>query len=300
MILWTRQREVRIAPLSDSPSGMFSLDLFQYSRHVRYRLLIIVWLLTDLAVFTLAYTLAYFLRVGFVLSTDFPINPYLTTTLIAAVVWMGVLLSTRTFTLTRSQRALKTFTYLAYAALVGCAAFALTFYFLYGLFFSRLLLVYAFALSLVLSWIWHVLYGSILRAALRKDPAEFPTLIVGVTRESERLIKLLNERKHPLKPVAVLDGTGVKDKDIHGVPVVGKLNKLESTLEEYRVTHLIQCSDLEQSLNLLGACRARGITYLLLPSVLGIVERDERLESLEGRPVTMVSPKRGVFGWLFE
>jgi FlaA1/EpsC-like NDP-sugar epimerase len=271
-----------------------------YSIPVRYRLLILLWLLTDLAVFTLAYTLAYFLRVGFVLSTDFPFNPYLTTTIIAAFIWLGVLLSTRTFTLTRSQRAFKTFTYLAYAALVGSAAFALAFYFLYGLFFSRLLLVYAFGLSLLCSWIWHVLYGSVLRVALRKDPAVFPTLIIGVTRESERLIALLNERKHPLKPVAILDGTGVKEKDIHGVPVVGKLNKLESTLEEQKITHLIQCSDLEQSLNLLGACRTRGITYLLLPSVLGIVERDERLESLEGRPVTMVSPRRGVWGWLFE
>jgi hypothetical protein len=47
---------------------------------------------------------------------------------------------------------------------------------------------------------------------------------------------------------------------------------------------------LEQSLNLLSACRRRGITYILLPSVLGIVERDERIESLEGYAVTMVQP----------
>ena len=79
---------------------------------------------------------------------------------------------------------------------------------------------------------------------------------------------------------------------------MGKLNKLEDVLNEKRITHLIQCSDLEQSLNLLGACRQKGIHYILLPSVLGIVERDERVESLEGHPVTMVSPKKGVLDWV--
>jgi hypothetical protein len=36
---------------------------------------------------------------------------------------------------------------------------------------------------------------------------------------------------------------------------------------------------------------------MLLPSVLGIVERDERIELLEGRPVTVVRP--GEKGWMW-
>jgi hypothetical protein len=33
--------------------------------------------------------------------------------------------------------------------------------------------------------------------------------------------------------------------------------------------------------------------------VLGIVERDERIESLEGRPVTVVRPQEHWIGWFF-
>ena len=108
-----------------------------------------------------------------------------------------------------------------------------------------------------------------------QSPA-FPTLLVGVTRESRALLKTMRERRSALKPVAILDGRGVKDMEIEGVPVLGKLNKLEETLEKKKITHLIQGSDLEQSINLLSACRNRGITYIVLPSVFGIVERDDR------------------------
>jgi hypothetical protein len=91
----------------------------------------------------------------------------------------------------------------------------------------------------------------------------------------------------------------VKDVEIHGVPVEGKLNKIEEVMRGKRITHVIQCADLEQSLNLLSICREFEATYMLLPSVLGIVERDERVESLEGHPVTIVSPNEKRWQWFF-
>ncbi len=89
------------------------------------------------------------------------------------------------------------------------------------------------------------------------------------------------------------------EKDLHGVPVLGKLDKLEETMTKKGITHLIQTSDLEHSINLLSACRKRSVAYMLLPSVLGIVERDEQIEALEGRPVTIVRPKEAAWQWFF-
>ena len=266
---------------------------------MRYRVLICVWLLTDVCVFLSAFAAAYFLRVGLIFSTDFPFTSYMIVAVSVCPLWLILLLMTRTFALTRSQTSKRNLAYILYAAAVGTALFALSYYFLYGLFFSRKLLIYAGILTALFSWIWHILFGHILRVMLRKDPPAFPTLIVGVTRESEALIKRLNRQQNPLKPVAILDGRGSKETSIDGVPVRGKLNKLEEVLQE-GITHLIQCSDLEQSLNLLGVCRQKGITYILLPSVLGIVERDERVESLEGQPVPMVDPTLGFWGWFFQ
>ena len=102
----------------------------------------------------------------------------------------------------------------------------------------------------------------------------------------------MEKSRNPLKPVAVLDSRGAKEKDLAGVPVRGKLDKLEDILVKEKITHLIQTSDLEQTLNLLSACRRHGITYILLPSVLGIVEKDGHMESLEGLPVTVVRAGR--------
>lgn len=265
---------------------------------MRYPLLLTGWLLTDFLLFTASYALAYFLRVGWIFSTDFPFEPYIIVVMIVAPLWLIVLITTRTFALTRSQSSLRNLAYICYCAVVGAALFSLGYYFLYGFFFSRMLILWALILSAVSIWIWHLLYSQFQRMMLRKNPPAFPTLIVGVTRESKQLIERLNSGKNPLKPVAILDGKGCKESEIDGVPVRGKLNKLEDVLNE-GITHLIQCSDLEQSLNLLSACRQKKITYMLLPSVLGIVERDEKVETLEGQPVTMVGPKTGWLMWFF-
>lgn len=264
----------------------------------RYRILLAFWLVTDLAVFILSYALAYFLRVGFIFSTNFPFEKFMIAAAVASPVWLGMLVTTRTFALFRKQTDLRNGAYLCYASIVGIAMFTVIYYFLFTQFFSRLLLLTAFAFCFAASWAWHIVYSILMRKSLRAAPPAFPTLIIGVTRESRALIERLNAMKSPLTPVAILDGHGVSDQSIDGVPVRGKLNKLDEVLRE-GVTHVIQCSDLEQSLNLLSACRSHGITYMLLPSVLGIVERDERVESLEGQPVTVVSPRETQWRWFF-
>ncbi|MDD4319266.1 MAG: hypothetical protein PHW10_03000 [Candidatus Peribacteraceae bacterium] len=259
---------------------------------MRPRLVVLAWLLTDLLLFPAGYALAYFVRVGWIFSTDFPFAPYIGVAAAVAPLWLAVLVSTGIFRLTKPQQGLPNLLALLYAGIVGNALFALTYYFLNGLFFSRLLLVEALLLSTILLRAWHLIFERIGRGILARNPPAFPTLIVGVTRESGRLVALLRHTKNPLQPVAILDGKGSPEKEVEGVPVLGKLDKLEDTLRAYGITHLVQCSDIEQSLNLLSACRARGITYVLLPSVLGIVERDERTDSLEGCVVTVVAPPK--------
>ena len=298
--LRVKNREFPVPPNRTTSTILNSqFSIFNYSSRVRRHFLLALWLVADLLLFVGAYAAAYFLRVGWILSSDLPFGDYLLTVCAVAPLWLLALLTTRTFALTRSQRTARNLAYVAYACVIGAALVALSYFFLRRRVFSRLMLVEALVLSTLLVWAWHLLFDILKRRLLRGDPPCFPTLIVGVTRESRHLLALLQERLNPLKPVAILDGAGAKETEIAGVPVLGKLNKLESVLEEKGITHLIQCSDLEQSINLLGACRARGITYLLLPSVLGIVERDERIESLEGKAVTVVSPRQSWGSWFF-
>lgn len=266
---------------------------------MRRALLIILWLITDILIFIGAYVLSYFMRVGFIVSTDFPLNLFLRTVYMVAPLTVAVMAQLGVFRLMRVQSAKRNIAHIIFACAMGSALFTLTYYFLYVDFFSRLLLVYAFVLSSGFLIVWHIGVEQVIRKFLRTGRPLYPTLIVGATREAASLIKALNDQRSPLTPVAILDGRGTKETEIGGVPVEGKLNKLEETIAKFRITHLIQCSDLEQSLNLLSACRNRNITYILLPSVLGIVEGDEQIESIEGRQVTMVRPRQKWWHWFF-
>lgn len=257
------------------------------------------WLLTDVLVFTTCYIAAYFVRVGFIFSSDFPFDRFLTAVLLTAPVWLAVLVGTRVFALLRKQLSLRTFAYIAYACIGAAAVFSLLYYFLFGAFFSRGLLLLALALSIACTWAWHLLFGLASRSVVRSGQPSYPTLIIGATREAARLLRSMRVNRSPLMPVAILDGRGTKEHEIEGVPVLGKLNKLEETLNHHHITHLIQCSDMEQSLNLLSACRNRGIHYIVLPSVFGIIEGDERVELLEGMQVTVVRPRESPLRWFF-
>lgn len=266
---------------------------------MRRPLLLILWLATDYVLFLGVYAFAYFLRVGWIFSTDLPFNDFMTAVALSGIPWLGGLVMTRTFSLTRRQRTPRNAAYIAFAAVIGVALVTTMYFFLFQQIFSRELLLTAFVLSAIATWAWHMIFGLLMRLALRSGQPSFPTLIIGVTRESRHLIELLQKRRSVLTPVAILDAAGAKDQSIAGVPVKGKLDKLEEILRNFQITHVIQCSDLEQSINLLSACRARGLTYMLLPSVLGIVEKDERVESLEGKAVTVVSPESGWWNWFF-
>lgn len=259
---------------------------------MRRTVLLIIWLAIDLALFIAAYITAYFFRVGLLISTVFPLDLYLRTALVIAPLWLLILISFRVFTLTRVQSSVRNMIHIAYSAIIGLALFSLAYYFLYGQFFSRLLLVYAGSVTTIYVIIWHLAFDQWQRRIMRKNPPAYPLLIIGANRDAERLITLLNSKQSVFTPVAILESRGTNQKEIGGVPVLGKLNKLEDVIREKKITHMAQCAELEHTLNLLSACRQHGITYMLLPSVLGIVEGDERTEMLEGKlPVTMVAKK---------
>src|SRR3989344_7010508 len=161
---------------------------FSSSYAVRMRrrvLLTILWLVTDVLVYIGAYVLAYFARVGWILSTDLTLQSLLPPVLISATAWLFVMITMRNFGLTRSQRSLKTWAYITYACVIGMAAFALTFYFLQQGIFSRLLLLLGGIFSAIGVIAWHMIFDVIQRILLRTYPPTYPLLVVGTNREAQ-------------------------------------------------------------------------------------------------------------------
>jgi FlaA1/EpsC-like NDP-sugar epimerase len=265
---------------------------------MRRPLLILAWLLSDGLVFVASYILAYFLRVGFFFSSDFLFIPYLQAAALSVPLWLLIMVTMRNYGLSRVQWSLRNLVYIAYACLLGMAAFTLVFYFTRQELFSRLLLLMAGGISTIAVYLWHTVFDQLQRLALRAGRPTYPALVIGTNREAQRLLHRLQQRRSTLKPIAILDARGSSLKEIHGVPVRGKLDRLEPVIAEHRVTHIIQCDHLEHSLNLLGICRQRGLHYMLLPFVLGVIEDHIPTEALEGQPVITVSRKPRLM-WFF-
>jgi len=191
--------------------------------------------------------------------------------------WLFVMITMRNFALTRRQASLRNFAYIAYATVIGMAGFALAFYFLKETLFSRLLLLMGGALSTIFVFFWHIIFDRVQRIALRTGYPTYPLLVIGTNREAVRLIESLERARSPFAPVAILDGKGTSLKEIAGIPVLGKLNILEDVVRQKKITHLVQCDQLEHSFNLLSLCTKLGMTYLLLPSLLGIIQQREHV-----------------------
>jgi FlaA1/EpsC-like NDP-sugar epimerase len=194
--------------------------------------LLATWWAADILLFIVAYVLAYFLRVGWVNSTVFTLDKYLFVTIITAIIWLMMAIFLRCFGLSRVQTSLKSLFYLAASFAAAVMVHALMYYFLYQEIFSRLLLMYEFLFSAVFITIWHIVFQRWRHRLLYKQKT-YPTLIVGVTRESKHLVKQLQQHQFPLHIVGIVDSSGVKDKEIEGVPVLGKLNIFKKTLDDY-------------------------------------------------------------------
>jgi len=255
---------------------------------MRRSFLTLTWLLSDALIFAGAYSLAYFIKVGWIFSSDLPYQTYIAAVGITIPGWLFVMLTMRNFALSREQRSIRNFMYIAYASAIGMAGFTLAFYFIKAAVFSRLLLLIAGVFSTILIFVWHIVFDRIQRIALRTGKPTYPMLIIGTNRETERLIEKLQRGHSPFTPVAILSVKGGNSNEIAGVPVLGKLNKLEEVIKEKHITHLVQCDHLEHSINLLSVCREHKITYFLLPFVLGVIEDHVPTEALEGQQVVAV------------
>lgn len=228
-----------------------------------------------------AFTLAYFVRVGFVWSSDFPFEPYFWTSLVAGLVWLMSLLVFRGYNpavrFTRMIHILKVIV----AGFTGTALFGLIFYFGQQSLFSRLLLTYIFVFGSLGMILFHLLMQSIEKKLLCKGHGTLRTLIIGSNRGVKSFIEALQKNHSPYLPVAILDGYGTKQKEILGVPVLGKLNILEETVDEYLIDAIVQGDNVEQVVNIVHFCEQNQLEYYLLPYLLGMYQDTLRVQMIE-------------------
>ena len=239
-----------------------------------------------------AFALAYFLRIGFYFSTDFPFDKYITIALITTPVTLVFMFFARAYKLTQQIRSLRHMQRIAFVAIENVAVFMVLYYFAYRNFFSRLILVYIFLLTFLFVYFWHRLFRWILQKSAEKEIGVYRTLVIGANRPAEEIVKHLIQTKSHIKPVAIIDAHGSGKSIIAGVPVVGKMNVFEKAIAKHDIDHILQVDHHEQTLNIINYALHNNIKYIMPPELLGIFQGHQTLEEIEGQPFLKVRRKK--------
>ena len=246
-----------------------------------------------------SFILAYFIRVGWIFSTDFPFWPYFRIALLVSFVWVIFLVVFRMYALQRRTDTREHIIRLFLVNILGTGTFLLFFFTFRKLLFSRWILVYVFLIATLLLIVTHIVSQKIRSHHTRKGRGISRTLIIGTNRSAAKLLQMLKGLSSKHRPVAILDGYGSRVKEVAGVPVLGKLNLLESTVKDLDIHEIIQVDNLEQTLNIITFCQQNGLRYAMLPSLLGVFHDQIELEMLEFQPVVRLRCGKGFWERVF-
>jgi len=251
-------------------------------------LLKIIQMAVDAVLIMAAFVLAYFLRIGFFFSTDFPFGKYMTVAAITMPFTLLFMFFIRAYKLNQLIVSWRHFERLTFVALENVFLFMVLYYFTYRVFFSRLILIYLFGLTLVFTYAWHMLFRWILQKASEREIGIYRTLVIGANRPAHDIIKLLITQKSHIKPVAIIDPFGTGKSAIAGVPVVGKMNIFEKTVADHDIDIILQVDHIEQTLNVINYALQNNIKYMMPPELLGVFQGHQAVEEVEGVPFLKV------------
>lgn len=225
--------------------------------------------------------LAYFARVGWILSTDFPFGLYVVMSGIAALVWISVLLFNQFYRVVPVSGKTEFILQNAKILLGGSIAVGVmivSYFFPKETLFSRWIGVYILIFGSLWLFVSNEIYREFIAWQKKHDKKSvYRTLIVGANRVSEKIIdRLTKDRFAPYKIVGVIDPYGLAAKNFKG-KILGKLNKLEDVCDRERVTAMIQCDGFEHTLSLISFCDQRSIKFQFDPALRGVFEGNLRL-----------------------
>ncbi|MCF7906072.1 hypothetical protein K9L63_02690 [Candidatus Gracilibacteria bacterium] len=249
----------------------------------------LVHIVADIAGVYGAFVFAYFVRVGWIFSTDFPFPLFAWLAGGAVLVWSGFLLLTKYYRIPPRSGGRVWFDVLL-AGLGGVVAVGMlivTYFFPRDILFSRLIGVYIFAFGFVWLLVTQFLFRSLLALLKKKEKAVYQTLIIGANRTAEKLIEAITRNPYaPYKIRGAIDPYGLT-KTLKGSVILGKLDKLETVCEQEKITAIIQCDAFEHTLNIISFCDEKKIKFQFDPALRGVFEDNLRIREVAGR--TMIS-----------
>lgn len=250
-----------------------------------------------------SFVLAYFLRVGFIFSTDVVFEPYALVSFFASGIWVLVLMLTRYYTIP-PMGPRKSLLVIALGGACATGFLLAAYFFNVGGFFSRLMNLYAFGFGVVALLITDGLFRAYAKKIKASKKYTHKTLIIGANRIAERIIQRVNK-----DPFAAYEFVGVLapyglHKNIKGSKVLGKLNMFEDICKNEGVTAVIQCDGFEHTISIISYCDENNIQFQFVPSLRGIFEENLRIRRVaETQMISFVQrdfsgKKKTLYWWI--
>ncbi|MCF7918171.1 hypothetical protein K9L27_04235 [Candidatus Gracilibacteria bacterium] len=258
----------------------------------------IVQILVDLLGVYGAFLLSYFLRVGWILSTDFPFRPFACASIFSVIFWIGFLILSKYYRIPPRSGGRVGYDFLLalLGGSIGVGLMIVTYFFRSELFFSRLINIYSIFFGSLFLFLSQLVFRSLMALQKKRGKDVYRTLIVGANRVAEKLIQSIETNAYaPYRVVGVIDPYGLyknskfkisnSKKDM--VPLLGKLDKLEIVCHQQKITALIQCDAFEHTINLISFCDENNIKFQFDPALRGIYEENLRIREVAGQ--TLIS-----------
>ena len=263
-----------------------------------YRSLILQKLLffcIDCIFIVASFAAAFYVRLGSFYSTDFPFEPYLENALLITPLWLLFLTWGGRYKL-KEQSFSEILRSISLGSLAGAMLFVLIFFFRREIFFSRAIVFLIFTFGMLGGVLSYFLEKNLEKWKVSQGKDVHNTLVIGANRAAKAIIRRLIKSKSRHQPVAIIAPFGSSQKEISGIPIVGKLDALEKTVEKYEIREIILCDGSEQMLNLLSFAEGRFLDFRVSPEILGVFRENIAPEVLAGKPVLTLESSP-LFGW---
>lgn len=167
--------------------------------------------------------------------------------------------------------------------------------------FSRLMVVYAWVLSIVLVTLGRGLLGLAQNELRRAGYEAERVLIVGAGQTGRMVLGKIRRSPHLGYHVIgfVDDDPRLLGERVEGVPVVGSSECIASQVQEHAVDQVIialPSSSHEHILGIINRCEGQGVAIKLCPDVLQLISSEASIDDLNGLPLMSIRPA-ALWGW---
>lgn len=252
--------------------------------------------LSDAGMTALAFFLGYLIRVATESQPDSNIpefSVYLGMMLIQVAAMVSVFFFAKLYHVKRVSSRVDEF-YSVFGAVSVGSLFAIavtSFVYKGALDFPRLMLVYAWLLTIVLVMVGRLLHDTVRKLLRRSGLGCDRVLIVGTGEVGQMLLQKVRHAPHlGYYPVGFVDGNG-QEGEVMGLPILGDVSQLSAVIDRHDVDEVLVAmpeAPRDQLLEIISRCDRGRIGIKVFPDVFQIIASELSIGDLDGLPMLTV------------